>query len=195
MVERSAHIVCATITLALGTHPVRGKGRSPPDLQLSFVNLLSAQCADNGHEMKGGPCDRFHRTSIPSGPTQSPTSEGPSQEFVENGKCEITDRGTVPDRASLRICELAQAQGSRRFARGERAAQASHRHQRPRHSQNSHDSQTCVAPLSAWDYPRVDRAGKRSNQAPTNSMNRFEVSERLEAGRPECLRPQLGHTA
>jgi len=53
-------------------------------------------------------CDRFHRTSIPSGPTQSPTSEGPSQEFVENGKCEITDRGTVPDRASLRICELAK---------------------------------------------------------------------------------------
>ena len=96
---------CATITLALGTHPVRGKGRSPPDLQLSFVNLLSAQCADNGHEMKGGiPADRFHRTSIPSGPTQSPISEGPSQESVENGKCEITDRGTVPDRASLRIC-------------------------------------------------------------------------------------------
>ena len=141
---------CATITLALGAHPVRGKGRSPPDLQLSFVNLLSAQCADNGHEMKGGPCDRFHRTSIPSGPTQSPASEGPSQEFVENRKCEITDRGTVPDRAFLRICELAQAQGSRRLARGERAAQASHRHQRPRHSQNSHDPQPCVAPLSAW---------------------------------------------
>ena len=27
---------CATITLALGTHPVRGKGRSPPIYNLFF---------------------------------------------------------------------------------------------------------------------------------------------------------------
>src|SRR5205823_13207979 len=72
---------CATITLALGTHPVRGKGRSPPDLQSIFANLLSAPCADSGHSMKGGRCDRIHRRApVPSRPTQSPTSEGPSQE-------------------------------------------------------------------------------------------------------------------
>src|ERR1700674_1759728 len=38
---------CATIPLALGAHPVRGKGRSPP-VSINFANLLSARCADAG---------------------------------------------------------------------------------------------------------------------------------------------------
>jgi hypothetical protein len=102
---RALIVLCATITLASGTHPVRGKGRSPPDLQSILANLLSAQYADNGHSMKGGRCDRFHRRApITSRATQSPTSEGPSQEPAESGRCEIVDRGAVPDRASLWIC-------------------------------------------------------------------------------------------
>jgi len=43
--------------------------------------------------------------------------------------------------------------------------------------------------LTAWTR---DRAGKRLNQAPTNSMKGFEVSAQLESCRMEWLRPQMG---
>ena len=91
------------------------------------------------------------RDSTPSSrPPQSPPSEGPSQGPAEGRRGGINRRCAVPDRASLRVCELAQAQSSRRVLRGDRATQAGNRHQRHRARQDHDDAQPGAAQRPAW---------------------------------------------
>jgi hypothetical protein len=85
-----------------------------------------------------------------SRPSQSPPSESPSQGPAQDRRGEIDYRCAVQDRASLRVCELAEAQGSRRIVRGDRAAQAGYRHQRHRSRQDHDDAQSDAAQRSTW---------------------------------------------
>jgi len=54
--------------------------------------------------------------------SQSPPSKGPSQDLLKAGTAAMSRRCAVSRRASLRVCELAQAQGTRRVLRGGRPA-------------------------------------------------------------------------
>ena len=97
--------------------------------------------------MKGGRhVDRSPRGATPaSRPPQSPPSEGPGQGPAQDRRRGIDHRCAVQDRASLRVCELAEAQGSRRLPRGDRATQAGHRRQRHRSRQDHDDAQPGAA--------------------------------------------------
>src|SRR5258706_133763 len=72
--------------------------------------------------------DRSPRGTAPvSRRPQSPPSEGPSQ-GPARGWRRAVDRGcAVQDRAPLRVCELAEAQGAHRLPGGDRATQAGDR--------------------------------------------------------------------
>ena len=89
-------------------------------------------------------------TTPSSRPSQSPPSEGPGQGPAQDRRGGIDRRCAVPDRAPLRVCELAEAQGSRRILRGDRATQAGYRHQRHRSRQDHDDAQPGAAQRSAW---------------------------------------------
>src|SRR5688572_5741990 len=112
------------------THPVRGKGRSPPFSFKSQQPSFSPIVRTPGTLMKGG---RYVDQSTTGGartsrPSQSSPSEGPGQGPAQDRRGEIDQRCAVQDCASLWVRELAEAQGSRRIIRGDRTAQAGYRH-------------------------------------------------------------------
>ena len=65
---------------------------------------------------------------------------------MKAGTATVDHRCAVQDRPPLWISELAEAQGPRRFTRGDRAAQAGDRHQRSRARQEPHDPKPGAAP-------------------------------------------------
>ena len=85
-----------------------------------------------------------------SRPPESPPSEGPSQGPAQGRRRGVDHRCAVQDRASLRVCELAEAQGSHRLLGGDRATQAGYRHQRHRSRQDHDDAQPDAAQCSTW---------------------------------------------
>jgi hypothetical protein len=111
-----------------------------------------------------------------SRPSQSPPSEGSSQGSAQNRRGDIDHRCAVQDRVSLRVCELAEAQGSRRIVRGDRAAQAGHRYKRHRSRQDSDDAQPGAAQRSTglWQRRAAD-VGCRMSRA-------MGITESCEAG-------------
>jgi hypothetical protein len=102
--------------------------------------------------MKGGrPVDRSPRSiAAASRPPESPPSEGPGQGPTQGWRRGVDHRCAVQDRAPLRVCELAQAQGSHRLLGGDRATQAGYRHQRHRSSQEHDDAHPDAAQCSTW---------------------------------------------
>ena len=73
-----------------------------------------------------------------------------AKDLLKTGAAAIDHRCAVQDRASLRVCELAEAQGSRRLPGGDRATQAGDRHQRHRSRQDPDDAQPGAAQRSTW---------------------------------------------
>ena len=150
-------LMSETRSSMLGLPSRKGRIRSAERVEAhlsasSLRNLLSARCADNGRfDERRSPCRPIHRGATPaSRPSQSPPSEGPGQGPAQDRRGGIDHRCAVQDRASLRVCELAEAQGSRRLLRGDRATQAGHRHQRHRSRQDHDDAQPGAAQRSTW---------------------------------------------
>src|SRR6266852_656630 len=82
--------LCGTMRGALGTHPVRGKGRSPPVCNSILRTFVQFDVRTTGDVMKGGRyADPFRgRSASTPRSSQSPTFARSSQGFAQERRSE-----------------------------------------------------------------------------------------------------------